>query len=173
MLLLIFRFFILSLLERHLLEGSGLEGARQRTWRYAALSTRLRAIASWSADGTGLNRVNGVRSGNLLSKKLMLESVDNILPLDSFNFVLHVCINEFLYANEAAANTDEDLITPFNLDVDASLPKFVDTLRFSQEENLHSLSLWIPIQELGHGHVNRITRFPDVDCLVFGKLFAL
>ena len=73
--------------------------------------------------------------------------------------------------HEAAADSDLDLIALFNFDVNALLAKLVDTLGFSEEENLDAISLWVLVDVVGEVGVDSVHFVTNHDGL--GLLHAI
>lgn len=146
------------------------------SWWSAIAAASLRSacwpILSWRPDGTWFYGVSRLHGRYLLSDKLILEPSNNVLPLYLLNLLWHVSLNELLRTNEATADPNEYFIPPLYLNVDTLFPEFINTLRLSQEENLHLLPLWEPIDEVCHCNINMVTSLPDVNRLVCSQMLA-
>ena len=131
------------------------------------ISFRVRsACHRWAAERTGLVSENRPLRSNILRLQCILEATYDICAIDPFHLALHECINELVDVDVASPDADKYLVPPLNLDVNTPLAESVYALGLSQEENLHLLPLWVPIQKVRQCRVNLITLFPDVDVLI-------
>lgn len=91
---------------------------------------------------------------NLLYAQLVPDAITNVFPFNFFNFRLSKLLNKFIYTHKSTPYFDENLISFLDFNINASLAKLVDTLRFSQEENLEVFPLWIFVQIITESLVN-------------------
>ena len=103
---------------------------------------------------------------NLLHRKFLVEPRHHILPLNSINFWGRVLLNKIVDMHEATANSNFDLVSLFNLNVDTFLPELVHSFWFSQEEYLHLLFFWVCVQVSSKRHVNSVWLMADVNRLI-------
>ena len=103
--------------------------------------------------------------GDLLRLQLVLESADDVTPLDLFNLLRSVEVNEIIDTHKAATNAHLNLVALFDLDVYALLTERVDALRLSQEEDLDSVAFGIRVDVVGKMSVDLVHLVADADML--------
>jgi hypothetical protein len=137
-------------LERQITKCHGLEP--RRLWRSGLFSStwwftckafvRHWTISIMGSNGAGLKRVIRSRRCQLLGRQFILESLNNISSFNSSDFLLHISINELLDTNVATTYPNLHFIPPLYLNVYTFLSELVDSLWFSQEQNLHPVAFW-------------------------------
>lgn len=103
--------------------------------------------------------------GDLLRLQLVLESADDVTPLDLFNLLRSVEVNEIIDTHKATTNAHLNLVALFDLDVYALLTERVDALRLSQEEDLDSVAFGIRVDVVGKMSVDLVHLVADADML--------
>ena len=103
--------------------------------------------------------------GDLLRLQLVLESADDVTPLDLFNLLRSVEVNEIIDTHKAATNAHLNLVALFDLDVYALLTERVDALGLSQEEDLDSIAFGIRVDVVGKMSVDLVHLVADADML--------
>ena len=136
-------------------------------WENSRLPRTLR-----QPDGASLYRIDAFICRNLLSNNLVLESLDNIAPLNFLNLQWSIKINEVLNAHVASTDSDLDLVAFFNFDINSLLAKLINTWWLPQEHDFDFVSLRIVIDEPGKMLINLVYIVSNCDDLwAFHELF--
>ena len=77
---------------------------------------------------------------------------------------MSVLLDEVLHVDEPTTNPNKDLSALLHFDMHSSLAKLIDALAFSEEHDLNSFSLWVVVDEVSEGTVNRVVFVCDIDC---------
>ena len=110
---------------------------------------------------------------DFLHQCFVVETANDIFSSDFFYFSRSVLLNEVFDEHIATAHSDENLIPLFDLDVDTLRSELVDSLRLTQEHDLHAVSFRISIDELSQCSINFAELVRYVDQMAVFKLLVL
>lgn len=102
----------------------------------------------------------------MLRRQLIRELGHDIWsPVDFFNFFVSVRVDKLLDSHEASTNSDKDLASLLDFEINSLLTEPVDTLWFSQEHDVHSITLRELVYPACEGQIDFVVLVSDVDDL--------
>ena len=130
-----------------------------------SLKRSLRRIGSlWRSDSNLFILLFRVER-NLLNCYLWIKSFKRIPSLNFFDLFRCILLNEISNVHETTANSNQQIISFLDLDVNSSMTELIDTLRFSQEQDIHSISLRIVIDKICKCFINGVWFLWNVNSL--------
>ena len=95
---------------------------------------------------------------------------DVCISLNLLGLFRRILLDELLNVHEAATNSDQDLLTFFNFDINPLLAELVNTLRFTQKCNVHPGPLGVLVYVIRQSFVNLVIFMGYVNRLILFQL---
>ena len=112
-----------------------------------------------------------ISDGNILDIFLILKSLYNIFPFNFIDFLISILINKVIDMHETTTNSDEDLISFFDFNVNSFLAELINTFGLSEEHDLHFIPFRIPINIISKSFINWVIFLSNINCLILFKHF--
>lgn len=113
---------------------------------------------------TRLKLLNRHLARNILRHQLVVKPLDDVWrpARASLSFGVRVLLNEFFDVEEAAADSDGDLVPLLNLDINPPLPKLINALGLAQKQYLQFVLFWILVDIPRQLLINFIRFVPNI-----------
>ena len=118
-------------------------------------------MSNWASFNSCLSSSSGS-----LQLDFLLESGHDIFSVNFFNFRSCILVDKIIDGHVTTTNSYHNLIALLNLNVNPLLAKLVDTFGFSEEEDVHLLSLWIFIDKISKGSIDGIIFLGNINSLI-------